>query len=139
MNTRLTPMLGGLLLTAATLAGCGSGSGYGSNPMSPSPTYSPSPTGTPAVASVTIRIVGQAGNQSFSPNPSSIAAGQTVAFYNADSTAHRIVSDDGSSFDTGSIAPGGTSAPIMLSNAGSFGYHSSSYPAMVGTLTVAGQ
>ena len=138
MNTRFAPVVGGLLLAALTLAGCGtSGNGYGGNPISPSPSPTPSPSPAPVAASLTITIVGLDGDQAFSPNPSEITAGKTIAFYNADDGAtHRIVSDDGVSFDTGILAPGATSAPITMSSAGSFGYHCSVHPAMAGSLKV---
>jgi plastocyanin len=135
MNARFTPILGALVLAAVTLAGC-SGSGYGSNPMAPSPT--PSPMSGPGAATLTISIVGRSGAQSFTPNPSSIVAGQTVAFYNADSVVHRIVADGGA-FDTGNLNPGATSAAIPMASAGVFSYHSVTYPAAVGTLNVTSQ
>jgi plastocyanin len=138
MNAKLTPMLGALLVTAVALAGC-SGSSY-NNPMSPSPTYPApaSPTPAPVAASLTITFVAMNADKSFSPNLSSIVAGQTVAFYNADSSVHRIVADNGS-FDTGNLAPGGYSAPTMMSGAGTFGFHCVIHPTEVGTLNVTGQ
>ncbi len=97
MNARLAPLLGGVLLVALAASACNGSGGAYSNPMSPSPTPSPSPSPTPSPvgATLTITIVAMNGGQSFSPNPSSIAAGQTVAFYNADSSVHHIVADDG--------------------------------------------
>jgi plastocyanin len=132
MNSRLTLTLGGLLLVAVTLAGCG-GSGY-SSPTSPSPSPTPGPTPGGA-ATVTITIVGMNGAQSFSPNPSAAIVGDTVAFYNADSIVHSIVANGGA-FSTGNIAPGATSAPITTTATGNFGYHCSIHPDMVGTLNV---
>ncbi len=97
----------------------------------------PPPGGT---ADVTITIVGNSGNTSFSPNPGMVPVGKTVAWTNAGSVGyggvtHHIVADNGS-FDSGDIAPGSTSAPIKMMTAGSFGYHCSIHPTMVGTLTV---
>jgi plastocyanin len=139
MNARLAPLLGGVLLVALTAGACGSSMGGAySNPMSPSPTPSPSPSPSPVGATLTITIVAMTGAQSFSPNPSSIVAGQTVAFYNADAYVHRIAADGGA-FDTGHLNPGATSAPIVVPSAGAFGYHDMIYPAMVGTLNVTGQ
>jgi plastocyanin len=135
MNTTFAPMAGGLLLLSITLAGCGTSSnGYGSNPVAPSPSPSPSPA--PVAASLTIRIVAMDESNSFAPDSAEITEGQTIAFYNADSTTHRSVSDDGVSFDTGNLAPGATSAPITMSTAGSFAYHCAIHPTMVGKLTV---
>jgi plastocyanin len=78
------------------------------------------------------------GAQSFSPNPSSIVAGQTVAFFNGDSIVHAIVANSGA-FSTGNIGPGATSAPITMTATGNFGYHCSIHPEMVGTLNVTAQ
>ncbi len=80
------------------------------------------------------------GNTSFSPNPGVIPVGKTVAWTNAGAAGyggvtHDITADNGS-FDTGPISPGSTSAPIKMTTAGSFGYHCSIHPTMVGTLNV---
>ena len=62
-------------------------------------------------------------------------AGQTVAWRNGDSVSHTATADGGA-FDTGIIAPGATSSPIMMSAAGSVAYHCAIHPSMVGSLTV---
>ena len=105
-----------------------SGGGYGSSPTAPNP----APPGSPA-ADVTITIKGMHGAQSFDPNPGSVKVGQTVAWYNADSTAHNPT---GNGFDTGLIGPGQTSRSFTLSAAGNVGYHCAIHPDMVGTLNV---
>ena len=135
MNSRLTLTLGGLLLVAVTLAGCG-GSSFNS-PTSPSPTPTPGPT-PGGTATLTITITGEDGAQSFSPNPGTVKVGDTVAFFNADTIVHTATADGGA-FNTGNIAPGATSAPITMTAAGNFGYHCSIHPDMVGSLTVTGQ
>ena len=101
----------------------------GSNSGAPT---SPS-SGTPA--DVTIVITGNNGGNSFSPNPGTVRSGQTVAWRNADSTAHTATADNGS-FNTGTIAPGATSSPIGMSTAGTFSYHCTIHPTMVGSLSV---
>jgi plastocyanin len=135
MNSRLTLTIGGVLLIAATVAGCG-GSGMGSNyatPASPTPT-STAPASTPA--NVTITIVGMDGSNSYSPNPGAVKVGQTVAWRNADSLPHTATADAGG-FNTGTIAAGATSSPITMTTAGSFPYHCTIHGfAMAGTLTV---
>ena len=138
MNARLAPLFGGVLLVALAATACGSSGSSYSNPMSPSVTPSPSPTPSPVGATLTIRVVAMNGAQSFSPNPSSIVAGQTVAFYNADSIVH-IIAADGGAFATGNLAPGATSAAITMADAGAYGYHCTIHPTMVGTLNVASQ
>ena len=135
MNSRLTLTLGGLLLVAVTLAGCG-GSSFNS-PTSPSPTPTPGPT-PGGTADLTITIIGMDGDQSYSPAPATVAVGQTVAFFNADSIVHTATADNGA-FNTGNIAPGATSAPITMSAAGSYNYHCAIHPTMTGTLNVTGQ
>jgi len=117
----------GTLLLLALVVACNSSS----TPTSPTPGGG----GGGGTANVTITINGMNGNQSFSPNPGSVPAGQTVAWRNADSITHTATADNGA-FDTGSIAPGATSAPITMGTAGSLSYHCRIHPTMVGTLTV---
>src|SRR5687768_14072114 len=88
-----------LPLALAAVAGCGGGS----SPVTPSPTET---------APVTITIVGERGNQSFSPNPASVA-GKAVVFRNTDTVVHRVQLNDGS-LDTGDIAPGATSRVVTM-------------------------
>ena len=134
MNSRLTLTIGGVLLVAATVAGCGSnGMGSSYSPTSPTPT-STAPS-APA-ANVTITIVGMNGSNSYSPNPGTVQVGQTVAWRNADSLPHTATADAGG-FNTGTIAAGATSSPITMTTAGSFPYHCTIHGfAMAGTLTV---
>jgi plastocyanin len=76
------------------------------------------------------------GNLSYSPNPVSVQAGQTVVWRNADNTAHTATADAGG-FDTGIIAAGAVSKAITMSTAGNFPYHCAIHgSAMTGTLTV---
>jgi plastocyanin len=153
MNTRITTTIGSLLLAATTLVGCGSSGSNSSytSPTSPStpaaptstvptptsstptPDPTPAPNQAPAVADVVISIAGMNGPQSYSPATASVAAGQTVAFVNNDSIPHTAT---GSGFDTGTLAPGATSAPITMNTLGSFPYHCQFHPTMTGTLNV---
>ena len=94
------------LVVAVVSVSCGGGGGYGGGATTPTPTPTPGGTGSGSVVTVTIRGVN--GAQSFTPNPASCAAGQTVVFYNADVVTHRVVLDD-QSVDTGPIAPGASS------------------------------
>ena len=54
---------------------------------------------------------------------------------NNDSTAHDAT-QDASRFTTGNVQPGATSAPIAMSTAGTFTYHCSIHPGMIGSITV---
>ncbi len=116
-------------LAAGLLAACSS------NSTTPSgPTVIPTGGGGGG-ATITITILGQNGNQSYSPNPATMTAGQTVAWKNNDVITHTATADSGA-FDTGAIPPGGTSNPVTMSNTGSFSYHCTIHPTMTGTLNV---
>jgi len=73
---------------------------------------------------------------SFKPSPAPVQVGQQIRWHNTDAVAHTATQDGGGGFDTGLIAAGGTSGPVMLSAPGSIGYHCTIHPSMVGTLTV---
>ena len=112
----------GAIACAILVSSCGGGYG-GSTPTAPS---SPAPAGA-----VTITILRQNGQQSFSPNPAS-AGGQMVVFRNADTVVHRVRLNDGS-IDTGDIAPGATSRAIQMPAAGTH-YHCSLHTDMIGAV-----
>ncbi len=96
---------------------------------------SSSPSAPTSSADVTINIVGDRGNQSYSPSPTTVRMGQTVAWRNNDSTAHNANQDNGG-FATCNLNAGATSASITMSTAGTFTYHCTLHPGMVGTITV---
>ena len=96
---------------------------------------SSSPSAPTVAADVTISMVADRGNQSYAPNPTTMRVGQTVAWKNNDSTAHDAT-QDASRFQTGTVNAGGTSAPLTMSTAGTFAYHCTLHPGMVGTLVV---
>ena len=109
---------------------------FGVNPGcsgdSPSSVMNPPPGGG---ADVVITILGSNGGMSFSPASADVQVGQTVAWHNADSMAH-TATQNGSGFNTGTISPGTTSAPMAMNAAGALGYHCSIHPTMMGTLNV---
>ncbi len=111
-----------IIAAAAFASACGSSS---SSPASPSA----------ASADVTIQIQGDRGSNSYAPNPTTMRVGQTVAWHNADSTAHDSTQDSGR-FQTGTLNAGATSSPITMSTAGTFTYHCTIHPGMIGTITV---
>ena len=154
MNSRITVTIGSLLLAATTLVGCGGSNGNNSSytaptapsatvtptssvpappPSTPTPAPTPPPNQVPAVADVIISINSMDPALAYSPNPATVTVGQTVSWVNRDSVPHTAT---GSSFSTGSLAPGATSAPITMSAAGSFAYHCEIHPTMKGTLIV---
>jgi plastocyanin len=109
-------------IVVATTAACGSSSSSPTSPSGPAP-------------DVTIQIVGDRGNTSYNPNPTTMRVGQSVAWHNGDTTAHDSTQDSGR-FQTGTVAAGATSSAITMSTAGTFTYHCTIHPGMVGTITV---
>ncbi len=122
----LSRLLGIAILTAL-VAGCGKAS-------SPSPT-GPSPTPSPSSSAVSI-VSGAAskGASAFAPNPITISTGMTVTWMNNDSITHTSTSDTGA-WNSGSLAPGASFSHTFQS-AGTFSYHCTIHPGMVGTVTV---
>lgn len=103
------------LLLAAAMA-CGKAS----SPTSPTPT------------TVGVTITGGG----FTPNTVSISVGSTVMWTNKDNAPHAVVADGGA-FSSGAIAPSGQYS-YAFPTAGTFTYHDSSNPSMVGTVNVSG-
>src|SRR5262245_25565249 len=126
MKTHPSPLLAGvlILLAAAVHLGCNKDS----NPTQP---------GGPA-ADVTVNIVGMNGSNSYSPNPVIITVGQTVAWKNQDGTTHTATSLGGTSFNTGNISAGRTSAAIavFLAAPDTINYRCTLHPTMTGTVIV---
>lgn len=112
---------------ALVVAACGGGGYGGGTPTSPAPTG--------GAVGTTIGIVGDRGNQSFSPNPGSPGEDQMVMWRNGDGVVHRIVLNEGNG-DTGNISPGATSAAIRVP-AGGINYHCSLHPGMIGSIRAA--
>jgi plastocyanin len=113
------------ILTLLSAWSCGGGGG------SASPT-GPSPGGT---GPATITITSNNGARSFSPSPAAFA-GQMVTFRNSDTVVHRVRLNDGS-LDTGDIAPGATSQPLLMPMQGT-NYHCSLHPTMIGSVAPPG-
>jgi plastocyanin len=84
-----------------------------------------------AAGAIVINVVRENGAQSFSPNPATVPAGQTVVWHNVDTIVHRVVLNDGA-LDTGNIGPGGFSVAMTLVAPGP--YHCSIHPSMIGTI-----
>ena len=96
---------------------------------------SSSPTAPSTAADVTVTIQANNASNSYAPNPVSMRLGQTIAWRNADSITHTATQDSGG-FNTGSVAAGATSAATMMNTAGTFAYHCTIHPGMVGTINV---
>ena len=120
-----------LVATSAILmlaAGCG---GYSSSTPS-------SPSATPPVTgglSVTIPHGAEVlGNKAYTPDAVEVAVGGTVTWTNTDSVDHTSTSD-ASGWNSGTIAPG-KQYSVAFPNAGTFAYHCTIHPGMVGTVVV---
>ncbi len=125
------------LASALAIAGCSS---------STSPTTTPP---TPMTNDVDI-VFGASSltNTAFNPDTKSVALGGgasvAVRFVNNDSdpsnygstgTTHHIVSDDGTTFNAGTLAPGHTMT-ISFSATGTIPFHCAIHPNMVGSIVV---
>jgi plastocyanin len=71
----------------------------------------------------------------YSPNPIHVTVGSTVTWMNGTSLAHTATSDTGA-WNTGAIAPGGTSSAVAFNTAGTFAYHCTFHADMHGSVMV---
>jgi plastocyanin len=107
---------------------------------SPTPTTpTPTPTAAPTLSASTstVAIVSGAStmtNTAYSPNPINITPGTTVSWVNNDNTTHTSTGNAGI-WSSGSIAPGDRFS-FTFQSAGTFSYHCSIHPNMVGTVNV---
>jgi plastocyanin len=93
----------------------------------------PTATSIPSNSTV-VRIVANAGSNSFSPNPVEVKVGETVTWINDDSGRHTVTSKDGV-FDSGMMGKGQTFS-YTFDKAGEYPYHCEPHPNMVGTVVV---
>jgi plastocyanin len=84
--------------------------------------------------STVVKIVANAGSNSFSPNPVEVKVGEIVTWINNDSGRHTITSKDGT-FDSGVMGKG-QSFSFTFDKAGQYPYFCSPHPGMVGTVVV---
>jgi plastocyanin len=108
------------MIFAVALLAAAMGCGQSSPPMAPTPTP------------VSAMIV----SGGLTPDPISDSVGSTVRWTNQDTPSHLVVSDNGA-FNSGTIAAGGQYS-YAFPTAGTFTYHDSSNPKMVGTVNVSG-
>ena len=71
----------------------------------------------------------------FKPKTITIAVGTTVKWTNTTTVAHTVTSDDGKTFNSGIINPGGT-FKFTFTTKGTFGYHCMIHPFMMATIIV---
>jgi plastocyanin len=92
------------------------------------------PTASIPSNSTVVRIVANAGSNSFSPNPVEVKVGETVTWINDDSGRHTVTSNNGV-FDSGMMGKG-QSFSYTFDKAGEYTYHCEPHPNMVGTVVV---
>jgi plastocyanin len=98
-------------------------------------TAAPRPTTTqpaPAAGPVSVAIA----NFVYSPDPVHLRAGSSVTWTNNDSAPH-TATDDAHAWDTGSLAQG-QSATVRFDTPGTYTYHCTLHPTMMGRIVVAG-
>ena len=115
-----------LTLAIAGASGCKSSS-------SPSPTPTPTPTGPTSAVSI-VSGASVLTTTAFNPNVADVAVGTTVIWTNSDSTPHTTTSDN-NTWNSGAIAPGGR-FQFTYQTAGTFVYHCTIHPGMVGSVVV---
>jgi plastocyanin len=123
------------LVSAILMFAVACGGGASTNPNAPSPT--PSPTPTPGGPSTSVAIPAGAeslGNRAYSPDNLDITVGTTVTWMNTDSIPHTSTSD-ATGWNSGTLDPGGRFS-FTFQNAGTFPYHCTIHPGMVGTVVV---
>lgn len=124
MSLRMTIAM--IVLTVSI--GCGS---------STSPAPSPAPMPLPSGSSTSASIVSGASTlttTAYSPNPLNISVGTTVIWRNNDNMAHTSTANGGA-WDSGVIQPSGQFS-FALQSRGTFPYHCTIHPNMVGTVNV---
>ena len=111
--------------------------GGDSSSPSTSPSPMPSPAPTPGGPSSSVAIPPGAlslGNRAYAPDELTVAVGTTVTWMNTDSIAHTSTSDV-TGWNSGTLAPGGQFS-FAFQTAGTFPYHCTIHPGMVGTVVV---
>src|SRR4030095_6437075 len=104
-----------------------------SSPTTPSPSPAPAPSG-PSSPVVIPQGAEFLGNRAYNPDDITVATGATVTWTNNDSIPHTSTSDV-RGWDSGSVAGGGRFS-CTFQNAGTFTYHCSLHPGMVGRVIV---
>ena len=84
--------------------------------------------------STVVRIVANAGSNSFSPNPVEVKVGETVTWINDDSGRHTVTSKDG--VFNSELMGRGQSFSFTFDKAGQYPYLCSPHPGMLGTVVV---
>jgi len=118
--------IGMLLATFVAVSACDTNGANGPGSTPTAPTVLP--------PQVTIDVAEMNGPYSFYPSPIVVQSDQTVLWRNSDTVTHHVVFDQGS-IDTGTLAPGTLSQPMAIGE-GTWSYHCSIHPTMVGSVTI---
>lgn len=120
------------VIAAAALFAAACGDYSSSSPVSPS---SPAPAPGAPSSSVVIPVGAEfLGARAFMPADLDITVGTTVTWMNTDSTSHTSTSD-GAGWNSGTVAPG-RQFSFVFQTAGTFPYHCTIHPGMMGTVVV---
>jgi plastocyanin len=114
----------------ALAAACG---GYSSSEPSPVPPATPTPSGPSSAVTIPSNAE-TLGNRAYAPDSLSVDVGATVTWTNNDFVDHTTTSD-GTGWNSGVVAPGGKFS-VTFQSAGTFPYHCTLHPSMVGTVVV---
>ena len=98
---------------------------------------SSSPAPAPSGPATTVTIPSGASAltvTAYNPNPVNVTVGTTVRWSNSDSTLHNATADGGM-FSSGNLN-GGSTFDFKFQTAGTFAYHCTLHPNMVGTVVV---
>jgi len=98
-------------------------------------TPTPKATPLPGLTQVVLIVNNSDSGFGFSPATLTIRPGTTVTWKNMSSVPHTVTSDDGQTFDSGNIAPGGTFT-FKFTVAGSYPYHCNIHPYMRATVNL---
>jgi len=98
---------------------------YAIGPVAPTPTLPPT--------NFVVDVAEINGPYSFSPSPATVRSEQVIVWRKSDTVTHHVAFDD-RSVDTGTLAPGTLSQPIMIGR-GNWNYHCAIQPFMVESVT----
>ena len=115
-------LLAALLLTFGILAGCGGSSTSATT----------SGGGKAGAASNAVQVI--MANRSYDPQQVTVKVGDTVTWVNQDTPKHDVVADNGE-FKSNLFDKGGTFS-FTFTKTGTYPYHCSIHPGMVGTVVV---
>lgn len=142
-RSRLLAVLVAAAACATAVTGCGSdpetatGSAAPSSTTTAAPATSAPATTAPTTTTSVVEVPGQVLIRDYEllPPTITVAAGTTVTWVNADDVDHAMLSDDGTTVDSGPIA-GGQSYQATLAAPGTYPYYCDIHNSMTGTIVV---